>query len=295
MEKAKFNLYLMTQKGFEVLNSFISNVGSEYINVVICEKDNNVQDDFYKQIHNLCLINNIQFINKKDYIPSDDFFSFCISWRWLVKEFTENQLIVLHDSLLPKYRGFAPLVSALIHGDSEIGATALFANDQCDCGNIILQKSLQITYPIKINDAIQLISSLYCDIVNEIAKKILNGEVIIGKEQNEEEATYSLWRNENDYFIDWDEDSHYIQRFIDSVGFPYKGSASYLNNKVRILDSEIVDDIKIVNRKPGKVIFIKDECPIVVCGKGLLKITSIIDDEKQLSLIPFKKLRSKFE
>ena len=52
--------------------------------------------------------------------------------------------INLHGSLLPKYRGAAPINWALIKGEQKTGVTTFFINDQIDTGHIILQKSLKI-------------------------------------------------------------------------------------------------------------------------------------------------------
>ena len=68
------------------------------------------------------------------------------------------------------------------------------------------------------------------------------------KPQEEEKATYSLWRNEDDYLIDWNNTSKQIKRFIDAVGSPYKSASSYINNKkVRIIAA---------NEYPDKTIFL---------------------------------------
>ena len=50
-----------------------------------------------------------------------------IGWKKLINS-SYQQVVVLHDSLLPKYRGWNPLLTALINGDSRIGSTALIAN-----------------------------------------------------------------------------------------------------------------------------------------------------------------------
>jgi methionyl-tRNA formyltransferase len=54
----------------------------------------------------------------------------------------------MHDSLLPKYRGFAPLPNALINGEREVGVTALFASEEYDMGDIVCQRRLAVEYPM---------------------------------------------------------------------------------------------------------------------------------------------------
>ena len=94
--------------------------------------------------------------------------------------------------------------------------------------------------------------------------------------------------------IDWSKDSEYILRFINALSEPYKGASSYFNGKLcRILKAETVKDVKIINRDYGKIIFLKEKKPIVICGKGLIMITDA-KYENQKSLLPIKKFKSKF-
>ena len=88
-------------------------------------------------------------------IPAADF-SIAVAWKWLIKQ--KDILIVLHDSLLPKYRGYLPLVSQLINGEKEIGVTSFFANDKYDEGDIIYSSKIDIKYPITIEQAINQIN-----------------------------------------------------------------------------------------------------------------------------------------
>ncbi len=289
----KVNLYLMTHKGFNVLNFLIYSPYSSCIKSVIFEKDDNILDDASEKIIELCQKENVPYYNRKDKnIPHADY-QIAISWRWLIKD-TKN-LIVLHDSLLPKYRGFAPLVNMLINGEKKIGVSAIFASDEYDKGPIIKQSYTEIEYPIKIFDAIQIISKNYIEVIDYIFSKICNDEEINGIEQDENQATYSLWRDEKDYWIDWHQSAERIRNFVNAVSFPYNYASSLMNKThVKIQEVEIVDDVQIENRMEniGKVIFVQDGKPIVVCGNGLIKIKEMrnLDGE----VVKIKNFRTRF-
>ncbi len=290
----RITLFLMSYKGYFILQSFINEFGPDKIDFVVTSKDSNVQNDYYTDIIGLCKANNIKCYDRRDDYKPKTQYAFAISWRWLIN-LDKTILIVLHDSLLPKYRGFAPLATALINGDSQVGVTALFASEEYDKGDIIEQRSVSIQYPIKINDAINLVSDCYFDLIKSITQNILNSKKISATVQNEKEASYSLWLDEKDYTINWNMDAPNIKRFIDSVGFPFNGAVTKINDvQVRIIDSEVINDVQIPVRHPGKVIFVKEGKPVVVCGKGLLKITEIVDESNN-SLLPLKKFRSRFE
>jgi len=283
----------MTQKGFKILEFLIKYDYQSIIKSVTSSRDINLVKDYYDEIKTLCDSNNIAFYNKTSTNKTKAEYSIAISWRWIIKDVVK--LIVLHDSLLPKYRGFAPLVNSLKNGEEKIGVTALYAVEEYDKGDIIFQSSQQIKYPITIQQAIDRITTNYFEAVKFIFEKIKKGESIQAQRQNEEEATYSLWLDEEDYSIDWKQSSEFIKRFIDATGYPYAGAFSIADGiKLRILEAQVEEDVFIENRKEGKVIFFKNEHPVVVCGKGLIKLSKIISDTDGLNVLPLKKFRVRF-
>ena len=132
-------LNLMTEKGYQVLKTITQY--RDIISFVIIGKDDNVTNDFSKEIESTCKNNNIDFYYKGNEPKVDEKkFIIAVSWRWMITH-PANKLIVLHDSLLPKYRGYAPLVNMLINGEKEIGVTAIFGGNEYDKGDIISQKT----------------------------------------------------------------------------------------------------------------------------------------------------------
>lgn len=282
----------MTLKGLTVLKALIKNNYSSLINKVIVGRDKNVTNDFANDIFELCQHHNISVFERSEINSLNADYTFAISWRWLLKE-KNTKLIILHDSLLPKYRGFAPLVAAMLNKEKKVGVTALFANNYYDEGDIIQQKAIELNYPVKMATVIQRISLLYAELTLSIFQKIKNNEIIKATPQNPENATYSVWRNEEDYHINWNQTADEILNFIYTVSEPYKGAFSYINKnkKIRILDAEIVNDVVIEHRDVGKVIFVKKNLPIVICKTGLLMITKAYDNETGENALPFHKFR----
>lgn len=282
-------LYLLGFKGFYVLQEIIKTNLSDKIAFVVSMYDN-TQEDYCDNIKELCQKCGIAFY-LYGYSPEIPHYVFAISWRRLIH--TENKVIVLHDSILPKYRGFNPLVSALINGDKKIGVSALFGENAYDSGDILAQKSIDISYPLTIFEAINKVSVLYAEIVIELLNKVLNKKDLIGIPQNTSLVSYSLWRDEFDYFIPWEFSARKIERFIDAVGYPYAGARAFCGDVlVKVLKARALDDVKIINRDIGKIIFKEQGCPVIVCKKGLLKIIKMQTLEGQ----PFvcEKFRTRF-
>lgn len=283
----------MTEKGFDALQRVFPKYSS-HVDKVIGSRDPNVQCDYYDEIAELCNHFGVRFFDKSDVFTVDSDYSIAIGWRWLITT-SESDLIVFHDSLLPKYRGFAPVVSALINGEEDIGVTALYASKEYDRGDVIYQEKIKVTYPIKIQKMIEAISVLYGDIALKVFDCISMKKNIPSVVQDESLATYSLWRDEEDYLIDWNLDAKTIKRFIDAVGFPYNNAKTMVGSQCyRILHAEVIEDVVIENRTPGKVIFKEGNCPIVVCGVGLLKIHEMLCDQTGSDVLGGLKFRTRF-
>ena len=294
---SKIAFYAMNSKGYFVLKKFIEKFNSDSIVYIISCEDMNIKNDYYKKIQALAKKSKIKFFNRheniKDIESSFNGYKFAIGWRWIIKN--DTTLIVFHDSILPKYRGFSPLVNSLINYEEMIGVSALLANKEYDKGDIVSQKSLEISYPIKIEEVINKIQPLYFYLVNEVYQKIEQGISLQINKQNEDNATYSIWLDKKDYFIDWKNwSANKIKRFVDAVGYPYDGAKAYLDGKIiNFIDINVMNDVVIENRARhiGKVIFIKNGFPVVVCQKGLIQLVDIRDDKNNPIAL---NLRSRF-
>lgn len=275
------NVFVIGKKGLDSLSGLDAALYVK-INAIVVGQDSGVVNDYSAQIVALAQQQNIRCFlrtNADETLLSQAQLNIAIGWRWLIA--LERPLVVFHDSILPKYRGFNPLVSALINGDTQIGVTALLGTDEFDKGDIIGQRILDINYPIKIEQAIDLLSKEYALLLQEVISNF-DAEIPQGIPQDESKATFSLWRDEDDYRIDWSKDSTAIKRMIDAVGFPYKGAATIMDGEtVRIFDATVVSDVNIVNRTPGKVLFKQPDGHVIVCGTGLLKINTFYNDNNQ--------------
>ncbi len=285
----KVTILGLGQKALKAIRA-LDQVSLTCIEMVIIGKDKNIQNDYSHDLETFCIQNKIRYLFR---IEGKEILSkrlIAIGWRWMIHKNENQELIVFHDAILPKYRGFNPLVTALINGDREIGVTALFGESDFDRGDIICTQKFEIQYPIKIKEAIELISNGYATLL----KDILQMEEIQAVPQVEKNASYSLWRDFTDYYIDWSWSADKIKKMVDAVGFPYLGARTRIENTDFII-SEVTEkeDVLITNRTSGKVLFKEDKKPIVVCGKGLLRIDQMTNVENNETHFP-KKIRIRF-
>ena len=283
-------------KAYHILLHYFKNTIDPDILIVI-GRDSGIENDYSKEIVKLCNKYNVKHIYRENFrwLDFECSYAIAVGWRWIITA-PEEKLVIIHDSLLPKYRGFSPLVNCLINGERTIGATAIFGSTDYDRGDIITQKSIVIDYPIKIKDAIDKMTAIYIEIFNVIMDSIKSKGHLIGKPQIESEATYSLWRSSSDYFINWQKSAEEISRFVDAVGAPYDGAKATFNGEtIRLESVSPIPDVKIEDRDShiGKIIFLLDGKPVIVCKIGLLTIHQATTLEGD-SIIPVKKFRSRF-
>ncbi len=295
--------FLATEKGYNVLQMLLHNGYSENIAAIVSFHEIGMQRDYFDDIHEICLQNSLTFYEWKDIKDSIELVireikvtsCVAISWRYLlplsINKYLEDRLIILHDSLLPRYRGFAPLVTALLNGDNEVGVSVLYAEEKADCGDIILQKAIQVKPNSYISDVVDQVAEVYAKAVMELMNRLICGN-ILAMPQDHENATHSIWRDEDDYWINWKWSAQKINRHIHALGYPYKCAKTSINESIiRIQKSEVVKDVTFEIRMPGKIWEIKDNHPIIVCGDGMIRILEATDEQGKT--YKFTKLRSR--
>ncbi len=227
--------------------------------------------------------------------PVDSAVGIAVGWRWLIHR-PYPALYVVHDSLLPRLRGWNPLVTALIEGDPEIGATLIRADAGMDTGSVVASRRIPIDHPMRISDAIDRIClEAVRPLVGDLAEELARGNLPSGQPQEAKEATYSLWRDDDDYWVNWADDATRIVRHILASGPPYAGARTTFADTVAIVvDARVAQlDGPIVNATPGKVFALQDGRPTIVCGQGLVEIIDARDAKTGESLLPVGRLRQR--
>jgi methionyl-tRNA formyltransferase len=289
-------LYAMTAKGVATFEA-LCRVGAGLVSAVVSARDPGTRDDSYDRLAAACARRGVPFHDRADAdaVPPAKY-ALAVGWRWLIPARPGTTLLVFHDSLLPRYRGFNPLVTALIAGDAQTGVTALLATGEYDRGDILGQVAVPLPRPVRIAEAIDLVAEAYRRLATDLGGRIAAGETLTGVPQDEAAASYSLWRDDADYDIDWGGPAERLRDFVYAVGDPYAGARTRMNGvPVRVRDVTVEPDVRIANRTPGKVIFLRDGRPTVVCGAGLLRIDALTrDDDPQVSCLPLTRFRTRF-
>ena len=148
-------------------------------------------------------------------------------WYWLISEQTLAKLprgfLGFHNSLLPRYRGAAPLVWAMINGDTVAGTSLFSFNQGIDDGPLWGQTSLKIEPTDYIADVTAKLSESATRLLEEKWLSILSGTAV-AIEQDESQATYAALRKPEDGQIDWTWPAQKIHNFIRAQSKPYPGA-----------------------------------------------------------------------
>ncbi|WP_426908643.1 bifunctional UDP-4-amino-4-deoxy-L-arabinose formyltransferase/UDP-glucuronic acid oxidase ArnA [Serratia marcescens] len=176
----------------------------------------------------------------------------------------------LHGSLLPRYRGRAPVNWALVNGETETGATLHKMVKRPDAGDIVGQQKVAIadsdtalTLHKKVLEAAQIV-------LKEQLPKLKNGTATFTK-QDESQASYFGRRTAAGGEILWHKSAKEINNLVRAVTEPYPGAFSYLGQRQLIVWRSRVLDTQ-HDKQPGTVL---STSPLVIaCGEGALEIVA---------------------
>lgn len=192
--------------------------------------------------------------------------------------------INLHASLLPKYRGAAPINWAVINGEKETGVTTFFLKEKVDAGNIILQKKIAIEDNDDAGSLQDKLSVLGSETVLETVKLIKEGN-IVPQQQDESLASPAPKIFKEDCLINWDQQAEKIHNFIRGLS-PYPTAFTYLGNKiVKIFKTNLTDISK--KQTQGKIL-IEDKKLFVIAKDYLLEVLELqTEGKKRVAALDF--------
>lgn len=174
----------------------------------------------------------------------------------------------LHGSLLPQYRGRAPLNWVLVNGEKETGVTLHRMVKRADAGNIVAQQKVQITD----TDVAMTLHRKLCaaaqSLLRDALPQIANGSIaeIV---QDESQATTVRGRTPEDGRLNWEQSAESLHNLVRAVSDPWPGAFGFVGtNKFIVWKSRVRHDVAAA--KPGTVMSVS---PLVVaCGNGALEI-----------------------
>src|SRR5437588_769461 len=187
-------------------------------------------------------------------------------------------MLAVHDSLLPSYRGFAPLNWALINGEQQTGVTLFHLDERMDGGDIVGQRTIAISPSDTAPEVYQRVCTETVALVLDACRLLSEGRAP-RTAQHYDAGSFTCSRIPADGAIDWSLPTTTIYNLIRALCFPYPGAFTFYGAEKLFIWSAIpVDaDRRYVGRIPGRVVAIAASTghADVLTGDGILRLLEV--------------------
>ena len=189
--------------------------------------------------------------------------------RWVL-ELPRLGCLNIHASLLPRWRGAAPIHRAIEAGDSETGITIMQMDEGLDTGDMLLTERM----PIAATDTTSSLHDKLAALGGRLAVEALELAAcggLTGTPQSEAGVTYAHKIDKAEAEIDWNQPAVAIERRIRAFD-PFPGAVGHLGGvPIKCWHAELMP----MQGAPGSVLAVDESGPVVACGDGALRITQM--------------------
>lgn len=193
-------------------------------------------------------------------------------------EMPRHGSINLHGSLLPKYRGAAPIQWALINGETETGLTAFFLKKQVDTGSVIYQEKIAIEPDETFDELYRHMSELAGPVINRTLDLIESGNYCL-IEQDNAAATAAPKIMPDDGLIDWNQDAQRIVNLIRGLSTTPGAFTFFRGRKIKVFRAICAENVLSPLSEPGQIIPDKRRL-LVTASDGIVEIRELLVEGK---------------
>ena len=194
--------------------------------------------------------------------------------------------INVHASLLPKYRGAAPIQWAIAHGERQTGVTIMQVNEYMDAGDILLQKACSITETETGGSLHDTLSVLGAETLDRALGLLKHGR-LVARPQDESQVTYAPAIKKEDGRIDWTQDALSIERRIRAF-HPWPSAYTSLRGRLLKISAVRVMQSALSDVAPGTVLPSTPGQLLVATGRGALALEEVqLAGKKRLAITAF--------
>jgi methionyl-tRNA formyltransferase len=204
-----------------------------------------------------------------------------------ILEFPPHGCMNVHASLLPKYRGAAPIQWAIAQGERETGVTIMRISERMDAGDILLQRTLPIEKSDTGGSLHDKLSHLGAEALKEALQLFKQGQ-LSARQQNESEVTYAPIIKKEDGRIDWTQEALVIERRIRAFN-PWPSAYSTIQGKLlKIFKAHPETEAPHTSVPPGTVTEVSSVHLLVATGGGQLAVEEVqLEGKKRMSIEEF--------
>lgn len=203
-----------------------------------------------------------------------------------VLDIPKRGCINIHASLLPKYRGAAPIQWSIINGETVTGVTTMQMNAGLDTGDMLVKEEVKIT-PTDTGETLH--DKLALAGVTAIRKTIslVESGTLAPEKQDDEKSCYAPMINKMTGYIDFSKSATDINNLVRALNsYPY-ASTTYNGTRFKVIASKVVDD---VDGQIGEIKAVTKDGILVKCGKDAILITDVqFEGKKKMPVSEFIK------
>lgn len=192
--------------------------------------------------------------------------------------------INVHGSLLPAYRGAAPINWAVINGESKTGITTMFTDVGLDTGDMLLKKELAIGPDTTVGELHDKMAVLGAEVLKETLLELGRG-TLNRIPQEEAVSTYAPMMSKELGLIDWNKTAREIHNLVRGTD-PWPGAYTFLGgSRMRVWKTSLVPEAADSSRSNGEILKVEDEGILVKCSDENLLIREVqFDSSKRMSV-----------
>lgn len=187
----------------------------------------------------------------------------------------------VHASLLPKYRGAAPIQWAVLNGDEVTGVTTMRMDEGMDTGDIIMQEEYRLDPKETSGSLFDKLMELGGDLLLKTLDALEDGSAVFTK-QDEEKATKTRMIRKEMGVIDFNKSADELAWFVRGMTPWPSAYTGYNGKKLKLFDVEAIDTLDGYTAEPGKVAKVEKDTFYVGTGSGFLKVISLQLEGKRL-------------
>ncbi len=191
--------------------------------------------------------------------------------------------INVHGSLLPAYRGAAPINWAVINGEKKTGITTMFTDVGLDTGDMLLKKELEINPDMTVGELHDKMAVLGAEVLKETLIELKKG-TLKRIPQQDSESTYAPMMNKELGLIDWNKTAQQVHNLVRGTD-PWPGAYTFLNgNRMRVWKTSLTNE-KSDSHYIGQIIEVSDDGILVKCSDEYILIREIqFDSSKRMNV-----------
>ena len=195
--------------------------------------------------------------------------------------------INIHASLLPKYRGAAPIQWSIINGEDVTGVTTMQMNAGLDTGDMLVKEEVEITPTDTADSLHDKLALAGVNAIRETIKQIEAG-TLNPQKQDDSLSCYAPMLYKTTGYIDFKKPAKEIYNLIRGLNsYPY-ASTTYLGTRFKVISAEVSE--KVANGKAGEILDVSKSGILVACGSGVLLITEIqFEGKKKMAVSEYIK------